>query len=498
MYCRRVLLIAALLGIFCCACFDQGCGAGQSNADPPVVKPKCPTVYCSPTDLLPAPFTQVPNVGSLVGAGNVVTDPTFNNPIARVTDWNTEGSSGNNTNFAVDCGGSAQINFMNASDSMFYVCDGGAAMDMYTFNPTTMRASRMYVSSFPATNGMRLLTNSTSGEWSFTQTNVMYDMETGNYQTGTPILKYYNFSSSSTPPTPQTLYDFSQDANCVPSSAGATHWIEDVTVSKDDQTFSTSFSTTGGDGSAVWVVVWNRTNGCRWFNTQTGQVGGDWGPAGTINLADRFYLHGSRLSKDGNWVEVSFQSCVSVCATGIQLYLWQIATNTLTACTTANNCLGHSAFGYTHMVNSPTTPSQQTQAIRPLSNLNDQTSLWTDGPPSHIPWDNHQSWENVITADNNPYLSSSSTGVPIQYAWDNEIDGFTTNGAGIVYRFAHTFASGLSSFFSSANAIGSVSADGQFFAWSSDWEGTLGSTTGGAACTLTTNCRSDVFIVELQ
>jgi hypothetical protein len=496
---RQAIFAVLILVLFCA----QAAPWGDRNTaqEKAANKSSCQMggpVYCSPTDLTPAPLTKIPDVGGPIGAGTKVLDPTFNNPILRITDWNTEGSGGRNDNFMVDCGGSAEINFMSADDTKFYTCDGGTAMDMFTVDLKTQSVSRMYASQFPGTNGMRTLTNSSSGEWSFTQADILYDMETGNYQAGTPIIKYYDLSSLTKPPRPQTLYNFSQSPNCVPSSAGTTHWITDVTVSKDDQTFSTSFSLTGVAGTATWVVVWNRTQGCRWWNTQTGQVGGDWGPSGTVNISDRFYLHNSRLSKDGNWVRVGFQSCISGCAGGVQVYLWQIATNTLTPCTIGNNCLGHSALGYTHMVNSPTTPTQQMQLIRPLSNINQQTQLWTNGPPSHIPWDNHQSWENVDTADSYPYISSSETGVPIVYAWDNEIDAFSTDGSGIVYRFAHTFATGQSQFFSSANAIGSVSADGKFFAWSSDWQGTLGSTTGGKTCTLGTNCRSDVFIVELQ
>ena len=496
---RRSLGFTALLGLLSCAVL----GRSQAAPETANIRPKqaCTfggPIYCSPRDLNPAPLKTVPNVGHLLGSGIVVTDPTFGNPIARVTDWDTEGSVGRNDEFMVDCGGSAEINFMSADDTKFYTCDGGTGMALFTFNPTTLKASRMYVAQFPNTHGARITTNSSSGEWSFTQADVLYDMETGNYQAGTPIIKYYDFTSLSKPPSPQTLYDFSQGPNCVPSSAGNTHWITDVTVSKDDQTFSTSFSLTGGQGTGVWVVVWNRSQGCRWLNTQTGQVGGDWGPAGTINLTDRFSIHNARLSKDGNCVKIGFQSCISACAAGIQNYLWQIATNTLTACAIANNCLGHTALGYSHMVNSPTTPSQQSQLIRLVSNLDNQTQVWTNGPPSHIPWDNHQTWENVNAADNYPYLSSSDTGVPIVYAWDNEIDGFSTDGSGTVYRFAHTFSSGQSPFFGSASAIGSVSADGKFFAWSSDWYGTLGSTTGGKTCTLNSNCRSDVFIVALQ
>lgn len=498
----RPLWFAAILGLFAFSSFSLSLRHVGRPQSPHKSKSQACTfggpIYCSPTDLNPAPFTQAPNIGGLVGAGNAVTDPNFDNSIVRVTDWDTEGTGGRNDNFGVDCGGSAEINFMNATDTMFYVCDAGTAMALFNFNSATLTASRMYVSTFPSTDGMRITTNSSSGEWSFAQPNVLYDIEAGNYQRGTPVIKFYDFSSSSNPPSPQTLYDFSRDSNCVPSSAGTTHWVEDVTVSKDDQTFSTAFSLTGGQGSAVWIVVWSRTKGCRWLNTQTGQVGGDWGTTGTINLNDRFYIHNSRLSKNGGAVKIAFQSCISTCTGGVQLYLWQIENNTLAVCTIKNNCLGHSALGYSHMVNSPTTPSQQSQLIRAIANVNSQTELWTNGPPSHIPWDNHQSWENVNSVDNYPYVSSSATGVPIAYAWDNEIDGFSTNGSGVVYRFAHTFSSGQSSFFSGANAIGSVSADGKFFAWSSDWEGALGSTTGGNTCSISANCRSDVFVVALQ
>lgn len=360
---HRLLLFAALLGIILGAGLHQGYGGEVRDPNLQAVKPKCPAFYCSPTNLLPAPFIQVPNIGGLVGAGTTVIDPSFDNPILRVTDWKTEGSGGNNTNFAVDCGGSAEINFMSADDSKFYVCDGGTGMDLFTFDPTAMKASRMYPSRFTSTNGMRITTNSSSGEWSFTQSDVLYDIETGNYRAGSPIIKSYTFSSLFTPPTPQTLYNFSLSPNCVPSSAGTTQWIEDVSVSGDDQTFATAFSVTGAQGSAVWVVVWNRTQGCRWLNTQTGKVGGDWGPAGPINLSDLFYIHNARLSKDGNWMKIGFQSCISLCTSGVQNYLWQIATNTITACTTSENCLGHTALGYTHMVNSPTTPSQQSQFL---------------------------------------------------------------------------------------------------------------------------------------
>ncbi|HEX8818137.1 MAG TPA: hypothetical protein VF753_21790 [Terriglobales bacterium] len=456
-------------------------------------------IYCSRTDLVAVPLpAPLPNVGNLTGANTIITDSAFSNPIVRVTDWKTEGSGGRNDNFAIDCGGSAEINFMNADSTRFFLCDAGGGIIPFIYDPSTMQATRMYTAKFPATNGMRILAAASSGEWSFQPKNIMYDVETGSYQAGTPVLKSYDFGNQSVPPTPETLYNFSSNANCVPASAGATHWVTDVTVSHDDQTFSTAFSLTGGQGTGVWVVVWNRTNGCRWLNTQTGEVGGQWGTLGNISIFDRFYIHNSRLSLDGNWVKIGFQNCITNCVAGVQNYFWEIGTSTVLACTTASNCLGHSAVGYKYFINSPTTPKQQSQLIRPLASVSNQTEIWTQGPPNHIPWDNHQSWQNATPSDDNPYLSSSSTGVPVAYAWDNEIDGFSTNGSGKVYRFAHTFATGNTPFFSGANAIGSVSRDGKFFAWCSDWEGTLGSTKGSYTCTIGSNCRSDVFIVLLK
>jgi len=40
-----------------------------------------------------------------------------------------------------------------------------------------------------------------------------------------------------------------------------------------------------------YCLLYDRTQGCRWYNTQTGEIGGQWGPKGTISLPDRFTLH---------------------------------------------------------------------------------------------------------------------------------------------------------------------------------------------------------------
>ena len=86
-----------------------------------------------------------------------------------------------------------------------------------------------------------------------------------------------------------------------------------------------------------------------------------------------------------------------------------------------------------------------------------------------------------------------SAGVP----WYNEILGISPLD-GTVWRFAHTYITTTSHRFSAKYAIGAVSQDGRFFAFSSDWMGTLGSESGSAGCTVSKDCRGDVFVVELK
>jgi hypothetical protein len=82
--------------------------------------------------------------------------------------------------------------------------------------------------------------------------------------------------------------------------------------------------------------------------------------------------------------------------------------------------------------------------------------------------------------------------------WYDEILGVAADGSGKVWRFAHSFITGRSQSFATKYGIGSVSQDGRFFLFSSDWMGTLGSQSQAAACSVAKDCRGDVFVVELQ
>jgi len=115
------------------------------------------------------------------------------------------------------------------------------------------------------------------------------------------------------------------------------------------------------------------------------------------------------------------------------------------------------------------------------------------------PWDIHTSWNNAVSADDTPVLgASASATTPFPSAWYNEILGIATDGSGKVWRFAHSYITAQSEFFDAQWAIGSGSQDGHYYLFTSDWQGTLGSASGSDACTIGTDCRADVFVVELK
>jgi len=193
-------------------------------------------------------------------------------------------------------------------------------------------------------------------------------------------------------------------------------------------------------------------------------------------------------------------------------YFWQIGTTNLYySCTQGGGCGGHWTEGASHLVNGNYSPFWQ-EDIRPYGNNNAGTGVIPGLPLSgcsDVQTDIHQGWANVDAGDTYPFFASTAAvnanaQVSGSYncAWVNEVLG-TSPVNGTVYRFAHTETTGLNWNFDSQYSIGGGSQDGRFFAFTSDWQGTLG-TEGGASGTCTnspnssTACRSDVFVVATK
>jgi hypothetical protein len=448
-----------------------------------------PPAYCSRTDqeIAQLPSTP-PSVGTLSGANTIVTDPQFSNQIVRITDANSNPEKRfKNRTYVTSGSGSADDNLWNIDSTLFVVQDTGENTFPFTFDPNSLQAARLYVSSFPETNGLML---TEGGIWSRVNSNILYTV-------GGTVISKYDFTDRTNPPAQQPVYDFKSSPNCLPAGFKQT-WSTRGGVSGDDTVFAMAYSNTGDQGSGIYAVVYKVGSGCSVLNTLTGEVTGDWGTSGKIDVPDRWTIHNVKLSKDGNWLVVAPTDCLSYnCSKGP--YFWQVGTVNVNSCGNGGSCSGHWTEGYSHWVNCDNSPMSN-QVIRSFQQASSVRNLTYDFPAGiTAPFDQHQSWNNADPADSLPFLSSTwSSTSPFPAPWYNEIIAVAADGSSKTWRFAHTFITARSQRFSTKYAIGSVSQDGRFFIFSSDWMGTLGSESGTSTCTVGTNCRGDVFVVQLN
>ena len=549
-------------------CQSQPCSGGGAvygaRSDTAIVQPPTPT----------------PNLGNRIGANTCFTPATFNLPVCRMTDAGFDPSKPNFT-LETNTAGSGDVNLWNTDSTLLTVQNEGSRLYPISFNPATYQTARLYPTnpSWSAQGGFWIAGGGTS--WSYATNTLLYVLS------GTKLTSY-NFSGYNTggsPPAAATVYDFTSGSNCLAGGYSDT-WDSFGEGSKNpaDSVFLAAYSDSGAQGTGYEVVAYKAGSGCSHLNTLTGVVTGDWGTTGTAAIADRFYVHNVKISKDGQWALVAQAACaVNPSITSISLnsnvvtavlssaaglsigstidvegvtpgsfnvndvtltsvdsgtntiqyaqsganatgsggkidncisqlpYLWQIGTpNLYASCTQGNKCGGHWTEGFSHFVNNNNSPGFQ-QDIRIYGSNSPATALLSGLPPAgctDVQTDQHQNWSNVDPLDTLPFFSSTAAvagnaQVPGSYncAWVNEVIAIQA-ASGTTFRFAHTETTGLSWNFSSQYAIGAVSQDGRFYAWTSDWQGTLGSE-GGAngACTHAPNsstaCRSDVFVVAL-
>lgn len=485
-----------------------------------------PTYSCSRTDLTVAPNPAVPpNVGpnncvagqlgqcgNETGAGNIVTDPDFNNRILRVTDANTNAS---HTTMLTDSSGSDDANMWNHDSTYFLLRDPGTVGYLYSFNKTTFQST--FCITMPA------MTQNSGWSWSYTNPAFLFRMNQ------TTIYKYdlTNYPCGQPAPSPTVVFNFASDGgHCLD---GDPNWTANpvvttrtlFTLSTDDQYFESGFSNAGGQGTGFFSAVYNATKGCIMLDTANNANGGivygdsGWGAGalGTIPIPDRWTFHDNSIVKDGSIDVVGFKTCFIMSCYGSPNggipYYWVLSQKTFgepTACTGGHKVMGHtlqhSITGCTHKGDFLT---------RPFANITNApvTHLITNYPPgiNGTPnFDGHFSWSNIDSADTNcPVGATFISSTNIVAAWENEIlcTGITPTGPvkqGTVVRFAHTFSE-IHQNFNTEWSIGHLSQDGKYFLFASDWLGTLGlvgTNVNGTACVIGVSCRGDVFIVELR
>jgi hypothetical protein len=402
-------------------------------------------------------------------------DPDFGSVMVRATDENTDAINPNSffRNPPPDA------NEWSVDNRKFYVSASNRTNRKnfaFAFDPATMT-----ISSLPgAAPGQGVKVPLRLGPtFSFLDADLMYGTELRAPLT----ISAFRFSTGKTTP----LLDVTTCGTQPPLVAGPKISSGDITTSKDDNRIVIS---AGGNqfSNRPFVIVYDKKLGCRWYNTQTGQVGGSWGPAGTVNLPDRFLINHSKISGNGQYVRIG------VGRTGF--YIWDVTSLNVQACVHKGpQCGGYGALGYDTYINAPGWGDELNAFRRPLADLTKLTPLIDPLPlPHYFGMEKHFAWSNGHLNSNLPVCGAtySPSGITqITQPYDDEIFCMETDGlASTVWRFAHNRAVWDPEYYWT-EPLGNISLDGRFYMLTSGWDNQVGNTIDG-------DPRTDVWIVRLD
>lgn len=408
-------------------------------------------------------------------ARNVVfSDPDFGEFMVRATDTTT--------NFKLPgtflrTEASGEANEWSADSSKFYVLGQGGQVMAFAFDPAIMA-----ITSLPqASPGEGLLLPLRAGSFSFVDPDLIY----ATSDPDTLTIRSYRFSTGVTTPVIDTRTCGVQPPLGPGPSAVSD---DDVTLSLDDSRMSIS---EGGSeaGKHMFVIVYDKKLGCRWYNTQTGQIGGQWGAVGAATVSTPYLITHAYLSRSGDYVFIMAGSS--------GWYVWNLSDLSVSDCSLQSSnpdeCGGYKAVGYNSLVNGPAISGDMQTGKRPLRDISQISQLVS---PVSYDWgqQQHFTWSNVDVNDSTPVCASmysydGETSIDQPFAGEVfciETDGLNST----VWRFAHNRAIYIEPYFNT-QPLGNVSKDGRFFLFTSDWDAQLGTEADGTPL-------SDVFIVKLE
>ena len=400
---------------------------------------------------------------------SVFTDPDFGSSMVRVTDATTNFKRAGTF---LETGGSGEENEWSSDTRKFYVLGDGGWDFAFAFDPLTMA-----VSSLPNANpGQGLLLPLRPGpSFSFVDPDLIYGTADPNPLT----IVSYRFSTGVSSPVIDT-----RTCGVQPPLSSTAVSDDDVSLSLNDTRVAIS---EGGSqsGAHMFVVVHDKVLGCRWYNTQTGQIGGQWGTTGQTTGIDPYYIRHAYLSRSGKYV--------FVLVNWFGWYVWDLSTLNVSPCEihSPGECSGYEAVGYNSLVNGPGITGDMQVAKRPLADISRISQLVSPvpfewGQAQHFTWSDSGHDKNPVCGSTYSYDDDA-----IDQPYAGEIFCVETNGlASTVWRFAHNRATYIDPFFQT-QPLGNVSLDGRFLIFTSDWDAQLGNQSDGQP-------RSDVFIVKLD
>jgi len=247
------------------------------------------------------------------------------------------------------------------------------------------------------------------------------------------------------------------------------------------------------------IISYLSCQGGRGYNCS----GGSWAHmiAGVSNLPDRFQLHNLKVSKNGKWVLLeqeacAFQTCTSIPGGGPGMFVWELSTTTANVRKIMVLPWGHWTTGFELLVNQNGNRGENLTG-RAFGSLNDPFLLnyYPFVLPISAGMAAHPSWNSNDGSDTTP-VCTATAGLDWPYIipWENEVICFGTNpnpdcssaGHGAcrttVKRFFRTYNPATcdqDNDFNGCQAIGALSADGKYYAFTSNWGDTLGSTSRG-------------------
>jgi len=451
---RGVLLVQAAIAVMAVCLWGQGIRPYPDAITNRLFYPKTP--------MAPPP------------ANTVFTDPDLGAQLVRVTDNNMDpkGSNGFFLNPPQD------KNEWSVDNRKFFVISGYSGTILaFAFDPATMT-----LGSLPGAGpgGGLVVPLNASPTFSFQDPDLMY----GTQLKKSLAIATYRFSTAQI----SELYDTTNCATQPPLVAGPRVTSSDLTVSDDDNRISIS---AGGSGASYrpFVIVYDRTLGCRWYNTQTGQIGGAWGPAGQASTPDRFLYGHSKISGNGQYMRITV---------GGGFYIWDTSSLNVVSCFDHKgpHCGGYGAVGYDTYINGAGAIDEMNTLRRPLGDLPDYTQLINPMPLPHY-WgmELNFAWNDGRLNTDFPVCGTAynPTGsMAVKQPYDGEVFCIETDLlASTVWRFAHNRAVWNPKFFWT-QPLGNLSLDGRFFAFTSSWDGQVGVTKEDG------DPRTDVWIVKLN
>ncbi len=290
-------------------------------------------------------------------------------------------------------------------------------------------------------------------------------------------------------------------------------------VSTDDEVFVRGFSDAGGQGGkgAIFVAAYKRsTNTYYLYNVGTGIIsyfrcvkgtafrcsGGSWQETilGISPVPDRFLLHNVKVNKSGEWIVIVMEECrfntCSIIPGSYGPYFWHLSTTQPDVKKVTSHPSGHWTEGFRLFANQDGETGVYVNG-RPFANPNDEFPLNTSSVPPRPSdgVDAHPSWNYNDGSDTTP-ICTATAGMDWPYVvpGEDEVLCYGTNPASscaeagqplcrtLTKRFFHTYNPATcdpNEGFWACWAIGALFQDGKYYAFTSNWGDTLGSTSQG-------------------